>query len=432
MNLELNPALRDPQLDVMNFLNQVMSTYPEAVSFGPGRPATELADIQDPTRHIELYVAHRAAQGKVPAGEVRASLGQYGRTNGVINDLIARHLELDHQISVDPASVMVTCGAQEAMSIVLQGLFDRERDVLLVTDPNYVGMTGACRILGIRVQPVAVGEHGVEVASVLESIAAVRAAGLRPRALYDVPDFHNPLATTVPLAVRRELLALAKAQDVLLIEDNPYGMFAFDAPPLPTLKSLDQDGHVLYIGTFSKTLLPGLRLGYLVADQRVQSPAAPEKTTLLADELSKVKSLLTVNTSPILQAIAGGRLLEQGCTLRASVARMTEHYRRKRDRLLEALADNLGAGTKLEGKVRWRAPAGGFFLNVETPFSWSEQQMTVCARDYGVIVSPMRFFSLRGADDRWIRLSFSSVEIEQIGEGVRRLARFILDTVEKG
>lgn len=432
MTIELNPALRDPQLDVMNFLNQVMSTYPEAVSFGPGRPATVLADIQDPTRHIDLYVAHRAAQRGVPAGEVRASLGQYGRTNGIINDLIARHLELDHQICVDPASVMVTCGAQEAMAIVLQGLFDRDRDVLLVTDPNYVGMTGACRILGIRVQPVAVGEHGVDIASVLEGIASVRAAGLRPRALYDVPDFHNPLATTVPLDVRRELLSLARAQDIMLIEDNPYGMFAFDAPPLPTLKSLDRDGRVLYIGTFSKTLLPGLRLGYLVADQHVQRSGDGSASTLLADELSKVKSLLTVNTSPILQAIAGGRLLEQGCTLRASVARMTEHYRRKRDRLLEALAGNLGAGTKMEGRVRWRAPAGGFFLNVETPFSWSERQMTSCARDYGVIVSPMQFFSLRGADDRWIRLSFSSVELEEIGEGVKRLARFIHDTVEKG
>jgi (S)-3,5-dihydroxyphenylglycine transaminase len=432
MKLDLNPALRDPQLDVMNFLNQVMSTYPKAISFGPGRPATEFADIQDPARHIERYIAHRAAQRGVAAAEVRASLGQYGRTNGVIGDLIARHLELDYQIRVDPAAVMVTCGAQEAMAIVLQGLFDRDRDVLLVTDPNYVGMTGACRILGIRVQPVAVGDQGVELASVLEGVAAVRAAGLRPRALYDVPDFHNPLATTVPLEVRHELLALASAQDLLLIEDNPYGTFAFDAAPLPTLKSLDRDGRVLYIGTFSKTLLPGVRIGYLVADQHVQGAADAGPPVLLADELSKVKSLLTVNTSPILQAIVGGRLLEQDCTLRASAARMTEHYRRKRDRLLAALGRELGAGTRLAGKARWRTPAGGFFLNVETPFPWSEQQVAACARDYGVIVTPMRCFSMRGADERWIRLSFSSVELEQIDEGVRRLARFLQEVVEHG
>ena len=96
--------------------------------------------------------------------------------------------------------------------------------------------------------------------------------GRRPRALYDVPDFNNPLGTRMPVEARRELLALAREQEMLIWEDNPYGMFSYDGPPLPTLKALDEHGVVIYMGSFSKTLFPGLRLGYLVADQQVLLP----------------------------------------------------------------------------------------------------------------------------------------------------------------
>src|SRR5690606_37444308 len=141
------------------------------------------------------YVAFRSCTLGVSEETIRASLGQYGRTKGILGDLLARHLEIDENIAVPSAAVMVTVGAQEAMTILLQGLFDRDTDVLLVSNPSYIGMTGVADILGIRVEPVPSGEQGLDLDALEAVERGVRAAGLRPKALYDVPDFHNPLGS---------------------------------------------------------------------------------------------------------------------------------------------------------------------------------------------------------------------------------------------
>jgi (S)-3,5-dihydroxyphenylglycine transaminase len=229
----------------------------------------------------------------------------------------------------------------------------------------------------------------------------------------------------MPLEARRALLALAHEHGMLVWEDNPYGMFSYDGPPLPTLKALDEHGVVVYMGSFSKTLYPGLRLGYLVADQPVA--LASGRRVPLAAELSKIKSLTTVNTSPIVQAIAGGILLETGGSLRPVVEAKLPFYRANRDRMLAALEETLGS---LEG-VRWNRPEGGFFLTLTLPFDFTDDDLTVCARDYGVIVCPMRFFALTPGRERQVRLSFSYVTEEQIAEGIARLARFVRDRIER-
>jgi (S)-3,5-dihydroxyphenylglycine transaminase len=129
-----------------------------------------------------------------------------------------------------------------------------------------------------------------------------------------MPDFANPSGLSLGLAARRELLRVAAAQDLLLLEDNPYGLFpADDVTRLPTLKALDGQRRVIYLGSFAKTALPGARVGYVVADQTVA--AADGSVGLLADQLSKIKSMLTVNTSPIAQAVIGGKLLRNECSL---------------------------------------------------------------------------------------------------------------------
>jgi (S)-3,5-dihydroxyphenylglycine transaminase len=231
----------------------------------------------------------------------------------------------------------------------------------------------------------------------------------------------------MPLATRRALLDLVHREGVLLFEDNPYGMFAYDGEPLPTLKSLDEHGDVVYLGSFSKTLYPGLRIGYLVADQEVRgAPGADKGPSTLAFELSKVKSLTTVTTPPLLQAIVGGLLLENGGSLQSLMAAKLPFYRENRDRMLACLAERFGAGSG----VGWNRPEGGFFLTLSLPFDFTEERLTVCARDYGVIVCPMSFFSIlgaRGGRNREIRLSFSYVPPDQIAEGIARLARFVRD-----
>jgi (S)-3,5-dihydroxyphenylglycine transaminase len=425
MEITLKGWLADPLLDVMNFLNEVVHRYPRAVSFAPGRPSERHFDVERSLGAASRWVEARALASGVPARAVWNDIGQYNKTNGVINDLIARQLAADEGIAAAPESILVTTGCQEGMAILLLGLIDPAEDALLVSDPAYIGIPGLARIMGLTIVPVPTGERGLDPEAVRRAVAEARALGRRPRALYDVPDFNNPLGTRMPLEARRALLDLAREEGMLIWEDNPYGMFSYDGPPLPTLKALDEHGVVIYMGSFSKTLFPGLRLGYLVTDQQVVLPSG--KKVPLAAELSKVKSLTTVNTSTVVQAIAGGILLEAGGSLRPLVEAKLPFYRGNRDRMLAALEETLG---DLDG-VRWNRPEGGFFLTLTLPFDFTDDDLTVCARDYGVIVCPMRFFALTPGRERQVRLSFSYVTEEQIADGIGRFAGFVRDRMER-
>ncbi|HTG33402.1 MAG TPA: PLP-dependent aminotransferase family protein [Thermoanaerobaculia bacterium] len=424
MDITLRSSLADPLLDVMNFLNEVVLRYPDAVSFAPGRPSERFFDVEGSLGRAAIWVESRAAASGASERAVWNDLGQYNKTNGIINDLIARQLAADEGIAALPESILVTTGCQEGMAILLLGLIDPAGDALLVSDPAYIGIPGLARIMGLTLIPIPTGERGLDPRAVAEGIAAARRMGRRPRALYDVPDFNNPLGTRMPVEARRELLALAREHGMLIWEDNPYGMFSYDGLPLPTLKALDEHGVVVYMGSFSKTLFPGLRLGYLVADQQVLLPGS--RRVPLAAELSKIKSLTTVNTSTVVQAIAGGILLEAGGSLRPLVEEKLPFYRANRDRMLACLEAALGGA----GGVLWNRPEGGFFLTVTLPFEFTDECLTACARDYGVIVCPLRFFALTPGRERQVRLSFSYVDEERIAEGIDRFARFVRERID--
>jgi (S)-3,5-dihydroxyphenylglycine transaminase len=419
MDITLKSWLADPLLDVMNFLNEVVLRYPEAISFAPGRPSERFFDVERSLGAAAGWVEARARAAGTPERAVWNDLGQYNRTNGVVNDLIARQLAADEGIVAAPEEIVVTTGCQEGMAILLLALIDPAEDALLVSDPAYIGVPGLARILGLTVIPVPTGERGLDPEAVRAGIAEARRLGRRPRALYDVPDFNNPLGTRMPVEARHALLALAHENGMLIWEDNPYGMFCYDGPPLPTLKALDEHGVVIYMGSFSKTLFPGLRLGYLVTGQQAVLPGGGRVP--LAAELSKIKSLTTINTPPVLQAIVGGILLGNGGSLKPVLAEKLPFYRANRDRMLAALEESLGG---VEG-VRWNRPEGGFFLTLTLPFDFTDDDLTVCARDYGVIVCPLRFFALTAGWDRQVRLSFSTTDEARIAEGIGRLARFV-------
>jgi (S)-3,5-dihydroxyphenylglycine transaminase len=399
----------------MNLLNEVVLDYPDAISFAPGRPHDSQLDVAGVPTAIDRFVSHQADLQGVPPTTALRELGQYQRTNGTITELIARQLRVDEGIDITPDDIMVTNGAQEAMLVVLMGGFDPATDVLLCSDPTYIGITAPAAILGIEVVGVPSGPDGVEPAAVMAALRAVRERGRVPRALYDIPDFNNPLGTTMPLSARIELIELAHDAGLLLLEDNPYGMFAYDGTRPPTLKSLDATRTVVYIGSYAKTVLPGLRVGFLVADQ----PCAPHGRSLAA-ELSRVKSVTTVNTSPIAQAALGGILLEHDCSLLQYVQPKVDFYRRNRDHLLARIERELGATA-----VTWNRPAGGFFVTLTLPFEFDDDCFRTCSADFGVVVCPMSLFSLSSPRTNQVRLSFSYVDRAEIDSGIERLARFI-------
>lgn len=431
MDWQPRPILEAPLLNVMNFLNEVTLWYPDAISFAPGRPAEQFFDVQGSLATFAGYIADIASETHQTPETVFNQCGQYQKTNGVINDLIRQFLANDEQINVPANAIMVTNGCQEAMLIVLASLCEPGRDVLLVSDPTYIGITGVASILGVEVCAVQSTPTGLNLHDLAQSIAALRSRDKNPKALYVIPDFNNPLGTSMELDQRRQLLDMAYDEQFLIIEDNAYGMFAYDEQPMPTLKSLDQTRQVIYLGTFSKTLYPGLRVGFLVADQEYRDSGTQPPRPLL-QEMSKVKSMTTVTTSPLLQGIIGGILLETGCSLRDRVEDKRVFYQANRDHMLACLERNFAPDALLSDLVSWNSPKGGFFLTVTLPFAFDEQALRRCASEYGVICCPMSYFSLTPGRDNQIRLSFSYVSLEQITQGIQQLYKFVLSNYSHG
>ena len=420
----LHASVTDPVAASMNFLNEIADRYPGSISLAAGRPFDEFYAVADVERYLAVYVAHLRGLGMSEAA-IRQALLQYGRTNGQIAAMIARMLATDEGISVPAESIMVTAGCQEAMIIALRGLCAGPDDVVLAAEPCYVGFTGAARVLGVPVVPVPETARGLRPETVARVAREVRASGRRPRALYVVSNFANPSGVSLSAEVRRGLLQTAAEEDLLILEDDPYGLFGADDGRLPALKSLDADQRVIYLGSFSKSLFPGARVGFLVADQPVVSAAGGR--SLLAEELSTVKSMVTVNTSAIAQAVIGGALVACDYSLRAANAEKISFYQRNLRELLAALGRRFPGSFSGSG-VTWNSPAGGFFAVLTVPVRADEKLLELSARDYGVLWTPMSFFYLNGGGSHAIRLCCSALATDQIDEGVRRLAALIADT----
>ncbi|HEX3588048.1 MAG TPA: PLP-dependent aminotransferase family protein [Pseudonocardiaceae bacterium] len=414
---DLHGSLSDPLLDAMTFLNEVTSRFPNAISFAPGRPYEGLFE---PDRIHDYLTAYTEYLGRsLSADGVRTALFQYGRTNGEIHDLVARTLHNDEDLDVPPESVVITVGAQEGMLLVLRALFAAPTDVLLVSSPCYVGITGAARLLDVEIVPVPEGDDGLDPDAVAAVADAVRASGRTPRALYVVPDFANPSGASMAVDHRKRLLGVAVAHDLLVIEDNPYGFFTRDDLRRPTLKSLDTGRRVVYLGSFAKTCFPGARLGYAVADQEVAGPHG--ERSLLADHLAKIKSMTTVNTPSLSQAVIGGMLVRHDCRLREANQATIAFYRANLNLLLAELERRLPAATG----VRWNSPGGGFFVVLDVPFVADDAALARSAGEFGVLWTPMAPFYPDGGGTHRLRLSCSYVEPDVLVEGVRRLAAFI-------
>ncbi|MFI8987272.1 PLP-dependent aminotransferase family protein [Streptomyces antimycoticus] len=420
----LHSSLRDPVLGSIGFLNEVMSRYPEAISFAPGAPHPDTLENIDTDRYVGIFIDYLVQTGRSPE-QARRLLLEYGPSRGVINDIVADALRRDHGIDAPANTLVMTVGAQEAMLLVLRALFRSAEGMLAVANPCFVGIVGAARLLDIDVIPVEETDIGIDLDGLEQTCRSSREGGRPVRALYVAPDFSNPGAARMSLDCRRRLLDLAEREDFLVLEDNAYGFTAAAGAELPPLKALDTARSVVHIGTFAKVAFPGARVGYVIADQPIGSSCGG---TLLADELAAVKSMVTVNTSPLCQAVIGGMLLEHGGSVIELSRRKSEIYQRNLTCLVDALDRHLGDGSHPE--IRWNRPSGGFFVRVHLPVPVDAALLEVSAAQYGVLWTPMRQFYLDQAGDHQLRLSCSYLDPERIEEGVRRLAAFLSEEIE--
>ncbi|MGP2442212.1 aminotransferase class I/II-fold pyridoxal phosphate-dependent enzyme [Streptomyces sp. JW3] len=418
---DLHSALSDPVLDTMNFLNEITFRYPDAISFAPGRPYDGFFDTEQIFTHARRYLGHLADQGRTPR-QIRTALYQYGPTAGLIRETIADSLRADEDIDVPAESLVVTLGAQEAMLLALRALVRGPDDVLLVSSPCYVGIIGAARLLDIEVHPVEERDDGLAPADVEAAIRALRARGKHPRVLYVLPDHANPSGNTLDLRTRTDLLRTAARHGLLILEDSPYRMVS-PGLRLPTLKALDRTRTVVHLGSFSKTVFPGARVGYVVADQPVADGAGG--STPLAAELARIKSMITVNTPSLSQAVVAGALLAARGRVSEMNTEAAAYYGEAMRSVLLHLDRCLPADRRAELGVRWNEPAGGFFLSVRVPFRADEAALARSAQEFGVIWTPMEHFHPMGGGENGIRLSISYLTPTEIQEGIARLTRFI-------
>ncbi|MBP8918621.1 MAG: PLP-dependent aminotransferase family protein [Micropruina sp.] len=375
-----------------------VANRPEVVSLAGGMP--NIADLP------------REALGEAMSQLIRergTQAMQYGSGQG--EPFMREHIVevmAEEGIHAHPDDIVVSCGSQQALDLVTR-VFCDPGDVILAEGPSYVGALGTFRAYQVQIVHVAMDEHGIVPQALREAIAACRAAGKSVKFLYTIPNFQNPTGVTQNLERRRELIQIAHETDLLIVEDNPYGLLTLEGEPAPALRSMD-DERVVYLGSFSKTFAPGFRVGWALAPHAVR-----EKLTLAQESATLAP--------PVFSQFAIATYLEQ-FDWRGQVTVFRDMYRARRDAMLRGLIEHMPAGTT------WTHPTGGFFVWLTLPEGLDSQAMLARAVAARVAYVPGTAFFADGLGSRNMRLSFCFPTPERIIEGTRRLGEVLHDELE--
>jgi 2-aminoadipate transaminase len=368
---------------------------PALISFAGGLPAPELF----PAEELE------AAATRVLRKQGALAL-QYGPTEGYgpLRELVARHMRR-YAIEVGRDNVLITSGSQQGLDLAGKLLIN-PGDHVVTEDPTYLGALQAFTSYQARYLTVPIDDDGMRVDRLEEALRA------GPKFVYVLPNFHNPGGVTLSLARRRRLVDLCARYGTPILEDDPYGQLRYTGEHLPALVRLDaeqhgraggghQGGNVLYLGTLSKTLAPGLRVGWVVAPPDVIA------------RLTQMKQGADLHTSTFAQVVAYETA--RGGFLDRHLRRLRQAYSRRREAMLRALERHFPAG------VRWTRPEGGLFLWVTLPEGLDASGLLPDALAAKVAFVPGASFHARGGGANTLRLNFSYSRPEVIEEGIRRL-----------
>lgn len=352
---------------------------PSAISFARGAPAPEA---------LATDLVADCARAALEADGVRVL--SYGTGNGY--PPLREVLAAEHGVSAD--QVLVTNGSLQGFVFLLESLLS-PGDLVAVEAPTYDRALLQLRLHDMQVLPIAVDDDGMDV----EALAAACAAGRVPRLLYTIPNFQNPSGATLSAEKRRRMLEIADEHDILILEDDPYGKLRFEGEHLPGLFEQAAPGRVIFTSSFSKTVSPGLRVGYLVAP--------PEIAATLAGAASRTYiSPALLSEAAIHQLIVGGHLP-------GNIARVTDLMRVRRDAMIEGLR-HFPEGS------RCVPPAGGFFCWVTLPEGVSADDLFSEAAAEGIAYVKGSDCLLEGGE-RTLRLAYSGVSPQEIAEGMARL-----------
>jgi len=384
-----------------------LTERPDVISLAGGLPDTS-------TFPAELYAKLMAQV----AAESTARALQYGPTEGMSAtvECIVEAMAQE-QTFVDPSEVIVTTGGQQVIDLVCKALID-PGDVIVAEAPTYPGAVPTFTAYQADVMQIEIDADGMPIDALEETLDRLQEQGRRPKFIYTIPNFQNPGGVTMSLARRRRLVEVARERELLVLEDNPYGLLRYEGEPLPTLYSLDAQAAarggaadlVIYLGTFSKILSPGLRLGWAVAPRPV------------LEKLNLGKQGADLCSSSVTQTFVAAYFAERDAHGQPAwlqyVERLRDLYRERRDTMLEALQEHLGE------RASWTNPAGGLF--VWATLDGDVDTTDLLARSQGVAFVPGRAAYVDGrSGSSSMRLNFAGLPEQDIREGVRRIARAI-------
>jgi 2-aminoadipate transaminase len=377
-----------------------ITARPEVISLAGGLPDTST-----------FPAATFAAQMTRIAQESTAEALQYGPTEGFAEtvDCILEVMGAEGMLP-DPDDVIVTTGGQQAIDLICKTLVD-PGDVVVCEAPTYPGAVPVfCSYQAETIQ-IDCDEDGMRIEELEAVLARLDGEGRRPKFVYSVPTFQNPAGVTMSLQRRRRLVELARQRELLVVEDNPYGLLRFGGEPLPPLYQLDGGDFVLYVGTFSKILSPGIRLGWAVAP-----PPVMEKIVL-------GKQASDLCTSTLTQHFVREYFSER--RWREYVADLVDVYRGRRDTMVAALHDHFPA------QATWTEPEGGLFVWATLPdYIDTGDLLAKALREDVAFVPGQAAYVDESRGRSSMRLNFSGVNDEEIEEGVRRIGRAIAEQVE--
>ncbi len=336
---------------------------------------------------------------------------QYGPTEGLaeVKACIREVMAAEGTTGIHDDDLLVTTGGQQVIDLVCKTLLD-PGDVVIAEAPTYPGAVPTFCSYQADVVQIEMDEDGMRIDVLEAELARLDAAGRVPKFIYTVPTFQNPAGVTLSVERRRRLVALARERELLVLEDNPYGLLRFEGDPYPTLHSLDGGDYVVYLGTFSKILSAGLRLGWAAAPRPVLA------------KMNLGKQAADLCSSSLTQLFVAGFFADGDW--RRYVDDLIGLYRRRRDVMLEALAEHLPA------EATWTTPRGGLFVWATLPDYIDTTDLLARGLRENVAFVPGRAAFLDGRGGSSMRLNYSGVGEDAIREGVRRIGKVVSEQLE--
>ncbi|WP_282015276.1 PLP-dependent aminotransferase family protein [Marinifilum flexuosum] len=371
-----------------------LTQNPEVISFAGGLPAPESFPVDNLDEIISTMLKEEGAE-----------VLQYDATEGVteLRELLLKRYQ-NEGVQCELDNMIVTTGSQQGLDLVGK-VFVNQGDVVICGLPSYLGGISAFQAYGAKMEGVPMDENGMSAELLEAKLIELAEQGIKPKFIYIIPDFQNPTGITMPESRRLEIIALAHKYDVLIVEDCPYREVRFEGEPQRMMYDLDNDDHVMTLGTFSKTFAPGLRIGWILGPKEVN------------DKIVIAKQSSDLCTPTFVQKLAVRYMKSEH--FEANLKKTIDLYHQRRDVMLSEMEKCMPEG------VKWTHPEGGMFLFITLPENMDALELFHKAIEKKVAFVTGNVFYCDGGGTNTMRLNFSYVNNEKAITGIQRLAQII-------